>query len=168
MQAATNRFEIICNDAWMTSVRVFNYGQVGYPVLDTFEKTFSLPSDESEYTLMIQLRDRFNNRFEKSFHLINREMEEARFTQLLRSLENNTSVALNEDNLHIEVHRPLPEASYAYYVIINDEVIHKEWYSGNTKFQFPMSQHKDIETAKCKIFVKRGELKKNYTLNVNV
>ncbi len=163
-----SRFEISCNDAWMTSVQVFGTGRPGYPVLDTFEKTFSLPADESAYTLTIQLRDRFNNRFEKSFQVINGEMEEARFTQLLRSLETNTSVTLYEDNLNIEVKGPLPEASYAYYVIINDEVIHKEWYSDNTKFQFPMTQHKDIETAKCVVFVKKGELKKNYTLNVNV
>ncbi|MGN7115887.1 DUF6270 domain-containing protein [Lysinibacillus odysseyi] len=162
------QFRISCNDGWMTSARISRKEKPEQIVLHTFEKAFSFPFGRADYTLTIQLRDQFNNRFERSYELVNEELEEARFIRLLKNLEDNTSVTFNEDKLNVQVNRPLQDASYAYYIIINDKVIHKEWYSGNTNFQFPVTQGEEIETAKCVVFVKRGTLKKNYTLTVNV
>lgn len=168
LNGSSARFEISCKDGWLTSARITRKGQLDQVVLETFEKSFSFVFSKTEYILTIQLRDRFNNRFEKSYELISGELEEERFMNLLKNLEDNTSVSLNEDKLDIQVNRPLQDASYAYYVIINDQVIHKEWYSRNTHFQFPVTQREEVETAKCVVFVKKGALKKNYTLTVNV
>lgn len=168
LKGSSIQFKISCNDGWMTSARISYKDQPEQVVLHTFEKHFSFPFHTADYTLTIQLRDRFNNRFEKSYDLINEELEEARFVRMLETLEDNTSVTFKEDKLNVQVNGPLQDASYAYYVIINDEVIHKEWYSGNKHFQFPVTLGQEIETAKCVVFVKRGALKKNYTLTVNV
>lgn len=168
LNGSSAQFEISCSNGWMTFARIIMKDKPEQIELDTFEKNFSFAFEKLDYTLVIQLRDRFNNRFEKTYDLFHGELAEERFTRMLQSLEDNTSVSFNEDKLNIQVNRPLQDASYAYYVIINDQVIHKEWYSGNTHFQFPMAQQENVETAKCVVFVKKGELKKNYTLTVNV
>lgn len=97
------------------------------------------------------------------YHYIYEYYEEA-MRQIFEITNTNRKLKLEKHSFELHTERnggqfvseitgDTSDLTFAYYISANDEIIHKEWYSSNTKYTYHDDYPKDVELS-TKIFIK--------------